>query len=122
MDPTFCTSTLTFTTDDVSKELDSKITVNKDAQTLTLTQFDDKLDLSQGDDKLSKQWTVNVNFKVFSAFDKVTPVETVTQSFKYTIENPCVKAGYVLITAAPKLVAKTLVVSNAEKWSPYDGL
>jgi len=124
-DPSFCRTEIVTTTSPA--ELNAKLTVDEEAQTMELEKISDSLELSgstMGEDNAHPtkvEYEVSVNYKVYSeapGSEDDPKIETVT--FEYKIKNPCVDQDYVSITSENRLKKQTYVISSEEKVWPNE--
>ena len=124
-DPSFCRTEIVTTTSPA--ELNAKLTVDEEAQTMELEKISDSLELSgstMGEDNAhptTVEYEVSVNYKVYSeapGSEDDPKIETVT--FEYKIKNPCVDQDYVSITSENRLKKQTYVISSEEKVWPNE--
>lgn len=78
--------------------IEAKLAFDSSAQTLTLSQFSDSLDLSGSIDSTSTDYMLTFTYSIFSPYQD-QPVQSEAPEIFLTIKNPCVDTNFVTIPA-----------------------
>ena len=117
LDPAFCALTVTAT---IPTGLDSAVTFDGAAQTFALAQITDSLALagSTSGGSTFQDHTVAVAFAAASPYE-ASPTLTGSETFIWTVRNPCTDPSYVSIVApSPSIADQTYIVfAPAETFS-----